>query len=295
MKILPLVLLVSALSLAGGAAASGLVRHGAPPAGSAAEADVARVAAAIEDLQREQRVLRETVDRLALAAPPVQARVSQDEIEAAVARVLDERRDGEALAAAAPAAATAAADDELDVEQAMASLLDPELDQLEREQLWQKIREAGLLDDVVALFEARAKANPNDPKLQVDLAKAYLQKIFEVGNGPLAGVWATKADNTFDAALALDDHNWDARFSKAVSLSFWPPIFGKQAEAISQFETLLGQQQAGALQPQYAQTYLWLGNLYQQSGQLDLAKQTWAAGLQYFPSDSDLAEKLKAY
>ena len=76
-----------------------------------------------------------------------------------------------------------------------------------------------------------------------------------------------------------------------INLSFWPPIFGKGAEAISQFETLLGQQKSQSPQPQFAETYLWLGNLYAQSGKMDLAQQTWSDGLLLFPDDEDLQGK----
>ena len=55
---------------------------------------------------------------------------------------------------------------------------------------------------------------------------------------------ANKADQAFDAALAVDEKHWDARFTKATALSFWPPIFGKQAESVRQFEILIDQQES---------------------------------------------------
>ncbi len=103
-----------------------------------------------------------------------------------------------------------------------------------------------------------------------------------------------KADEAFDAALARDDHHWDARFSKAVSPSFWPPLFGKQAEAIEHFETLMGQQEALPQQgPKHAQTYLLLGNLYQQQGNNDKALATWNDGTQLFPDNHELAARVQ--
>ncbi|MBM3985200.1 MAG: hypothetical protein FJ296_05865, partial [Planctomycetes bacterium] len=191
----------------------------------------------------------------------------------------------EALAAEAPVAA-------LDLDDTFEALLDPDLDWDDREALWKKVREAELTDELIALVEAFAAARPNDPDAQVLLGSSYLEKIYEVGNGPEAGVWATKADKSFDAALALDDHHWDARFSKAVSLSFWPPMFGKQAEAINHFNTLIGQQEAGPSKPSHAQTYMWLGNLYLQQGKNDLAKQTYENGLKNFPGDEGLLKQL---
>jgi tetratricopeptide (TPR) repeat protein len=103
-----------------------------------------------------------------------------------------------------------------------------------------------------------------------------------------------KADGAFDQALELDPRHWDARFSKAISLAFWPPIFGKQAGAVKNFETLMLQQEeaGGASQPQYAQTYQFLGNLYMQQGNSQKAREIWSRGLRFFPNDATLKESL---
>ena len=103
------------------------------------------------------------------------------------------------------------------------------------------------------------------------------------------------ADKAFDTALDLDPEHWDARFTKAVSLSFWPPITGKQPEAVSNFQTLIAQQEkSGVTQPHYAQSYLLLGNLYLQQGKTDLAMQTYQQGLGLFPDHGDLKSQLES-
>ena len=112
---------------------------------------------------------------------------------------------------------------------------------------------------------------PSESFVITRFGRAYLQKLFTVGGGPEAGVWGTKADKAFDGALAIDDHNWDARFAKAVSLSFWPPMLGKQNEAIKNFEVLVEQQSAQSSKSEFAQTYYFLGNMYTQTGDKDKA------------------------
>ena len=176
-------------------------------------------------------------------------------------------------------------------EELVAQLLDPELDYEAQEAIWARIRESGQLDEVIALMEAYAEEHAGDPDAQVDAGYAYLQKIFEVGDGPEAGVWALKADSAFDRALSLDERHWDARFSKAISLSFWPPIFGKQKDAIQHFEVLVGHQEEGVVEDRYSQTYLMLGNLYHQVGQPEKADAMWKRGLEFFPGDEGLLEK----
>ncbi len=161
------------------------------------------------------------------------------------------------------------------------------------EAYWRKMREEGRTDEMVGIFEEYAETNPADPEAQMLLGNAYLQRVQESPTGPEMGEWANKADVAFDSALELDETNWDARLSKAVSLSFWPPIFGKQGEAIGQFEILLDQQKNQPANANHAQTYKYLGNLYQQQGDTEKAQAIWQEGLTAFPDDASLAEKFK--
>jgi tetratricopeptide (TPR) repeat protein len=251
-----------------------------PPAGSEAQLRLE-----LERLRREVTELRATAP-----APGGAERVPVEAIEAAVRRVLEER-----LAAGEVAPGEAAPDATVEPPQAealVARLLEPGLDDAGREALWQQLREAGLLDEAVALLEARAEERPGDPEAQVDLAQACLQKVFEVGDGPAAGLWAGRADAAYDRALEADPRHWEARYGKAVSLSFWPPIFGKQREAIGHFETLVEQQRGLAPEPRHASTYLLLGNLHSQAGDDERAAAVWAEGLALFPDDEALAEKV---
>lgn len=241
------------------------------------------------DLTRELATLRSDAQKLT----PQSDRIPLGEIEDIVARAIDRRLAPAEARPAQPAdSALAASAAEFDKHDAFDKLMSGELSEMERENFWQEIREAGVLDEVIAMFEDRAERLADDPEVQVDLGEAYLQKIFEVGNGPLAGVWATKADGAFDAALELDDRHWEARFSKAAALSFWPPVFGKQAEAIHHFEILAENQEQLAAEPGHAQTYLLLGNLYQQNGRPEDALAAFRKGLERFPDDAGLIQQI---
>jgi tetratricopeptide (TPR) repeat protein len=227
-----------------------------------------------------------------LSAGPTRVEAGDDQIERAVARWMEQN--GLRGAAVAPIASpVAGVSPEKRLADALAALENPELSDAERQKIWAELAKAGLVDQLLAQFEERAKLAPNDPDAQVELGSAYLQRLFQATPGPEQGLWAGKADKAFDAALALDSNHWEARFSKAVSLSFWPPIFGKQKEAVSHFETLLSQQsQSSAKDPRFAQTHLLLGNLYQQSGNAAKASETWAAGLALYPDNASLKEKV---
>jgi tetratricopeptide (TPR) repeat protein len=156
----------------------------------------------------------------------------------------------------------------------------------------QAAADAGLLDAIIEELEKRAELQPDSEGAQLDLAAGYLQKVFSTTNPIETGTWAMKLDGTYDQALAINDQSWEARFGKAMSLSNWPAFTGKQGEAIRQFEILRGQQSNAASRPEFSQTYLILGNMYQQSGRMDEARAAWQDGADRFPSNADLRGQL---
>jgi tetratricopeptide (TPR) repeat protein len=251
---------------------------------SAIEGEMAKNRASHDTAANRLRALEERMT--AREAEPI-------ERDASRARPATERG-ADASAETAAAAGSSKPLPPLTLEDALARLDDPKLTGTAREMFWQELRERKMLDGVIAEMEKRAKANKSDADLQTQLAEVYLQKIQEVGQGPLAGVYATKADKAYDAALNINPEHWDARFGKAVSLSFWPPALGKQPLAIKEFETLLEQQSRQATRSDFAQTYLFLGNLYLQTGAGAKALETWNKGLAAFPDNEALKAQVAA-
>lgn len=170
-------------------------------------------------------------------------------------------------------------------------LLDQDaLDHDQAQQLFEELRAAGRLDEYVAEIERLAAEDPTNPELQVALGNAYLQKLFGVKGGMEAGTWAMKSDAAFGQALELDPENWQARFLKAVSLSNWPAFLGKGREAIDHFEILVEQQESMAPRPEFAQTYLFYGNVLAANGDPDEALSVWRQGLRLYPDVVELRE-----
>ena len=246
----------------------------------------------LEDRQRETAAALEELRLRAPAGPAPSSRVAVGELDAAIARWMEEHGLGQGtdtLDGAVPGEDEVAA---ADLDTLMDALLGGGLGDLEQQELWQRIRDAGRLDELIAEFERRAELDPNNPDLQVDLGGAYLQKIFDVGNGPLAGVFGMKADEAFDRALALDETHWEARLTKAVALSNWPAFLGKSGEAIKHFEVLIEQQRNGPSKPAHAQTYYFLGNMYMQTGDPAKALAVWRDGLGLFPDNQLLLDQV---
>jgi hypothetical protein len=154
---------------------------------------------------------------------------------------------------------------------------------------WRKARAAGRMDELIEMFELAAKAFPNDVDKQMALADAYLAYVQVDGTK-----WAltAKADQQFDRVLAIDDRHWRARFSKAMSYTFWPDIHGKKPEAISHFGILVEQQDSLPVEDRHAQTYLFLGNLLEGKDPAR-AREVWQRGARRHPNDEELRRKVK--
>ena len=144
----------------------------------------------------------------------------------------------------------------------MRDLLDPLLSEEERAQLWKKIRDGGQIDAIVAEFERLSRDSPRDTQAHTDLGAAYLNKMLTL-QGPAAGEYGSKAHRSLLKALELDPKNWEARFA-AAQHEYWA---GLSQDSLQNFKVLVKQQVDRINEPQHAQAFLWLGNLYMDSGE----------------------------
>jgi tetratricopeptide (TPR) repeat protein len=253
---------------------------------------LATVQHSLESLRTEHAALQQKFDALASRPAPAAASeiertqapaLSNEQVSAAVEAYLA-KRSGQPLAAGSDGASGAPTFD-----------LDTEFKALQGTSywqdsaLWKRLFAAGKMDEAIKRFEELAKANPTDPKAQMNLANAYLSYLqMDQSKWQLS----MKADQAFDRVLDLDDHHWQARFSKAVSYTFWPDFLGKKKDAIANFETLVAQQETMPPQPQEAQTYLFLGNLLEARDPAK-AKEVWEKGARRHPDSKELADKLR--
>jgi tetratricopeptide (TPR) repeat protein len=297
-RALPILLISVAVSAAVGGAVAIAVAPDAPvQADESAHADSARIASALEKLEARQGELERSLADLrdAASAASSNARSEVVDVDAAIERWMQAHSAQLAAHKGDEVAAAPQKSREQKLADALARLNDKKLGDVERQRLWREFEKEGLGDELLAEFERRVESDPSNPDLKVDLAGVYFMKIAEVGNGPEAGVWGTKADQMLDAALELDDHHWEARFTKAIALSFWPDFLGKKKEAASHLEILVAQQATQPKQDHFAQTHLFLGNMYQQLGQTDKAIAAWQTGLAQFPGNSEIKKQLDLY
>lgn len=264
-----------------------LFLHEASPAAPIAYAEgIASALRRLEDVESQLTKLRAHSDATPAVAATHDARLEAPRIDDAALDAAVER----ALAARGierPASPGGETGQPLDAK-ARAASMRGKSDFWSNSDLYKRIHAEGGMDELVAAFEAAANAAPNDTEAQMDLGNAYLAYLqLDNSKWPLS----QQADKAFDRVLAIDETHWNARFTKAMSYTFWPDFLGKKKEAIAHFETLMAQQDTRPAQPHESNTYLILGNLLEQRGEAEKAKEVWRRGLRRHPTDAQLLQK----
>lgn len=179
-------------------------------------------------------------------------------------------------------------------QQDLETLISPQSTFDQKQTAWKNFKEPFKLDRLISALEERLAINSQIPEYSAVLGQAYMKKCGQTQDIREQATFAMKADQLLETALSLDPSNWDARFTKAVGMSYWPAQLNKGQEVIQEFTTLIQQQEALPSQPHFARTYAWLGEQYQKAGQLDNANEVWQRGAALFPADADLKKKLAA-
>lgn len=166
----------------------------------------------------------------------------------------------------------------------------------QKQALFDRLRTSGQMDQVIAELQRRAKETPGDVAIPTTLGEAMLNKVRQLHEAGAdvneVGILAMQADQSFNAALKLDPSNWEAQFVKYSTMVYWPADANRDNEAAQKLSGLIDQQEAAPQQPQFAQTYVALGNQYQKMGKPDFAETTWRLGLTKFPGDPTLQQKI---
>ena len=172
------------------------------------------------------------------------------------------------------------------------TLVSPQATYAQKKAAWKQLRDSQQLDKAIADLEQAVRADPSTAEYPTALAEGYLQKLTTIDDAREKSVLAIRADQSFDQALQVDPTNWEARFVKAVALSYWPESLNKSGEVIDNLVTLMEQQESRPPQPHFVQTYIVLGEQYLKVGYTDDARETYRRGASMFPGDNTLREKL---
>jgi tetratricopeptide (TPR) repeat protein len=219
-----------------------------------------------------------------LAAPkPKPAQAAQHESRAEIAASNN-----------APGTPVRTSADEIAFTAAIDTLVSPHSTYAEKQAAWKELKDSGRLADAAADLAQRMANDPKNAVYPATLGEAYLKLCATTTDVRQQAIWAMTADTDFETALNLDPSNWEARFTKTVAMTYWPDNMNKGGEVVQQFNMLIGQQEQQDPQPQFAQTYEWLGKQYQKAGQADAAQQVWQRGASLYPNDPSLQNSLAA-
>lgn len=206
--------------------------------------------------------------------------------------VSDQTAGPAAIASAKPApAAVKPADPAAELSRMVDALLSDKTSFSDRQAMWKKLKADGMLDQAIAELKQRAAGSPDDAAIPTAIGEALMNK-FPIADPDESAMNGLQMDQSFNKALKLDPANWEAQFFKATELAYWPADMNKAPEVVQRFSALIDQQEAMASQPEFAQTYVFLGNEYQKTGQPDQAAATWQIGLTKFPNDPTLQTKV---
>jgi tetratricopeptide (TPR) repeat protein len=171
-------------------------------------------------------------------------------------------------------------------------LVSPQSTYAQKQNAWHELSSTNLLDQAIASLEQQIAANPTIAQPHAILGMAYLHKCGLIKDVREMGILAMNADKSFDKALEIDPANWDARFTKAVAMSMWPAQLNKGGEVLEHFRLLVQQQESQPPQPQFAMTYIKLGDQYKTAGYADYAREAFERGATLFPENKDLQTRL---
>jgi tetratricopeptide (TPR) repeat protein len=172
------------------------------------------------------------------------------------------------------------------------TLLSPASTYDEKQAVWKKLKEAGQMDDAIAELQRRVAVNPDSVEDTVTLAEAYFKKCGQINDIRQQAVLAMQADQLLDTALTVDPSNLEAQFDKVSAMAHWPLELNQGPKVLEQFQNLIQEQESQSSQPQFALSYLRLGDFYQRTGDANNAMQVWQRGAALFPKNPDLQNRL---
>jgi tetratricopeptide (TPR) repeat protein len=250
-------------------------------------------------------------------APPAPGGPGVEEIEVLAERLAGLERKFDALAAMSRAAAVpavrpspgpmeepatrpgsppaAAAERVAAVDALLARMKTERLSEADMDRLWELLPGSGREDSAIAAFREYAAAHDGDADAWYGLGAALTSKLI---GGQVSfleqGALSTQAEAAFSRALTADEDHFGARYSRAVSWTFWPESFGKGADAIRDFEVLRERHRGDASMGAMEDVYLKLAVQYRKSGDPKKAEEVLREGLQTFPDSPSLRKQLEA-
>jgi vitamin B12 transporter len=143
-----------------------------------------------------------------------------------------------------------------------------------------------------AHYRRLVSERPGDVDARILLARTLAQCRLPLVETMERGALVGQANSLLEAALEIDPLRWEGRFLLAMNHFHAPEFLGRTGDAQRELEMLLAQQGDRSEPPQFAETYLYLGDVYVRRGRRQDAVAVWSRGLARFPTHAALRERL---
>jgi tetratricopeptide (TPR) repeat protein len=147
-------------------------------------------------------------------------------------------------------------------------------------------------DRAEATLQSWSEVRPGEPEPLVWRARTLSQCRIPHAVFMEQGVLVGRSNALLEEALELDPEYWTARYALALNHYYTPEFLGRTKDSIQHFEILLEQQGERTDFPEMAGPYVYLGDLYERVGRHEDAAAIWRRGIELFPEDERLQERL---
>jgi vitamin B12 transporter len=151
-----------------------------------------------------------------------------------------------------------------------------------------------LADEAERQFRGLLAQDPRSVEARVGLAQVLIRCQTQHASMTSIMTVVGEAERELQTVLAAEPDHWTARFTLAMLLRNLPPMLGRGADAVREFERLLAQQGRRADGPHHALPFLHLGDLHENAGRRSAAIEVWRRGLALFPEHVELAARIGA-
>ena len=151
----------------------------------------------------------------------------------------------------------------------------------------------------IRFFEHLVEEFPETKHVRLQLSAAYIDKIPTCGGMAAIvskGTLARQALDQVDMLIEADEDWWPAVYARAVNHLHWPRALRHSAQAARDFRRCISLQTENGNSPNarsyFVRAYIGLGDALAKDGDLTVAQSTWQEGLNAFPRDHALKERL---
>jgi tetratricopeptide (TPR) repeat protein len=155
----------------------------------------------------------------------------------------------------------------------------------------QAVIRAEAYDRCIAFFEKLAAANPNSANAWLNYGFAYVDKIPAAGSITQV-ILANTAQGFFGRSIEVEK-TWLGLYSRGNSQLYWPKVFGRALLGVADLEEAYKiQKKSPQKLPVYVRVYVALGDGYWKTDQIEKSRAIWREGLQEFPGNQALTDRL---